>query len=129
MSSLISLESQKVCERTFKSSVYMQAPLREREGIKEQGNIYTSSMAALGVCMAMNMTSFTRASAAAAAVLIERKAGGSGDHDQKIRRLPENVRNSRVLIVGGTGVAGRSTAIALSRFCPDIHIVIGARNR
>ncbi|XP_022152949.1 uncharacterized protein LOC111020567 isoform X2 [Momordica charantia] len=44
-------------------------------------------------------------------------------------QLPQNVRNSRVLVLGGTGRVGGSTAIALSRFCPDLQIVIGGRNR
>ncbi|EYU46212.1 hypothetical protein MIMGU_mgv1a0243421mg, partial [Erythranthe guttata] len=44
-------------------------------------------------------------------------------------RLPESVRKSRVLIVGGAGVAGRNTAAALTKFCPDLHIVIAGRNR
>nr|ADN33924.1 hypothetical protein [Cucumis melo subsp. melo] len=44
-------------------------------------------------------------------------------------QLPQNVRNSRVLVLGGTGRVGASTAIALSKFCPDLQIVIGGRNR
>ncbi|GER40754.1 saccharopine dehydrogenase family protein [Striga asiatica] len=44
-------------------------------------------------------------------------------------RLPESDRKSRVLIVGGTGVAGRNTAASLSKFCPQLQIIIGARNR
>ncbi|GFQ02776.1 hypothetical protein PHJA_002421500 [Phtheirospermum japonicum] len=43
--------------------------------------------------------------------------------------LPEKVRNSRVLVLGGTGRVGGSTAVALSKFCPDLRIVIGGRNR
>lgn len=44
-------------------------------------------------------------------------------------QLPKNVRNSRVLVLGGTGRVGASTATALSKFCPDLQIVIGGRNR
>ncbi|KAL3828216.1 hypothetical protein ACJIZ3_017018 [Penstemon smallii] len=43
--------------------------------------------------------------------------------------LPEKVKNSRVLILGGTGRVGGSTAVALSKFCPDLRIVVGGRNR
>ncbi|KAK6141533.1 hypothetical protein DH2020_024725 [Rehmannia glutinosa] len=43
--------------------------------------------------------------------------------------LPEKVKNSRILILGGTGRVGGSTALALSKFCPDLRIVIGGRNR
>ncbi|XP_062172769.1 uncharacterized protein LOC133878256 isoform X1 [Alnus glutinosa] len=38
-------------------------------------------------------------------------------------------RNARVLVVGGTGRVGGSTAIALSKLRPDIHIIIAGRNR
>ncbi|RYR69640.1 hypothetical protein Ahy_A03g016191 [Arachis hypogaea] len=44
-------------------------------------------------------------------------------------QLPEKTRNSRVLIVGGTGRVGGSTAIALSNLCPDLRIVVAGRNR
>lgn len=44
-------------------------------------------------------------------------------------QLPENTRNSRVLVLGGTGRVGGSTAIALSKLCPDLQIVVGGRNR
>ncbi|CAI9768622.1 unnamed protein product [Fraxinus pennsylvanica] len=43
--------------------------------------------------------------------------------------LPEKVKNSRILVLGGTGRVGGSTAIALSKFCPDLRIVVGGRNR
>ncbi|XP_073269549.1 uncharacterized protein [Primulina huaijiensis] len=43
--------------------------------------------------------------------------------------LPEKVKNSRILILGGTGRVGGSTALSLSKFCPDLRIVIGGRNR
>lgn len=43
--------------------------------------------------------------------------------------LPEKVKKSRVLILGGTGRVGGSTAISLSKFCPDLHIIIAGRNR
>ncbi|KAF3452497.1 hypothetical protein FNV43_RR02930 [Rhamnella rubrinervis] len=44
-------------------------------------------------------------------------------------QLPEKTRNSRVLILGGTGRVGGSTAITLSKLCPDLCVVIGGRNR
>ncbi|KAL6976610.1 hypothetical protein U1Q18_025397, partial [Sarracenia purpurea var. burkii] len=44
-------------------------------------------------------------------------------------QLPEKVRNSRILILGGTGRVGGSTAIALSKLCPDLRIIVGGRNQ
>lgn len=44
-------------------------------------------------------------------------------------QLPEKTRNSRVLVLGGTGRVGGSTAIALSKLCPDLQILVGGRNR
>lgn len=44
-------------------------------------------------------------------------------------QLPQKVKNSRVLILGGTGRVGGSTAIALSDLCPELSIIIGGRNR
>ncbi|KAH9741473.1 Sacchrp dh NADP domain-containing protein [Citrus sinensis] len=38
-------------------------------------------------------------------------------------------RNARVLVLGGTGRVGGSTAVALSKLCPDLQIVVGSRNR
>uniref|UniRef100_A0ACD5WU06 Uncharacterized protein n=1 Tax=Avena sativa TaxID=4498 RepID=A0ACD5WU06_AVESA len=35
----------------------------------------------------------------------------------------------RVLVLGGTGHVGRSTALALSELRPDLNIVVGGRNR
>ncbi|XP_057473985.1 uncharacterized protein LOC130762318 [Actinidia eriantha] len=43
--------------------------------------------------------------------------------------LAERVGKSRVLVVGGTGRVGSSTAIALSKLCPDLRIVVAGRNR
>ncbi|KAL0435360.1 UNVERIFIED_CONTAM: hypothetical protein Sradi_0243900 [Sesamum radiatum] len=56
---------------------------------------------------------------------------GERKSSRKIERveLPEKVRNSRVLILGGTGRVGGSTALALSKFCPDLRIIVGGRNR
>lgn len=42
---------------------------------------------------------------------------------------PEKTRNSRVLILGGTGRVGGSTAIALSKLCPELRVIVGGRNR
>ncbi|XP_021899228.1 uncharacterized protein LOC110815653 isoform X1 [Carica papaya] len=50
------------------------------------------------------------------------------DNVHKIR-LPDKTRNSRVLILGGTGRVGGSTAIALSNLCPELRVIIGGRNR
>lgn len=44
-------------------------------------------------------------------------------------QISEKLKNSRVLILGGTGRVGGSTALALSQLCPELHIVIGGRNR
>ncbi|CAJ1933958.1 unnamed protein product [Sphenostylis stenocarpa] len=43
--------------------------------------------------------------------------------------LPEKIRNSRVLVLGGTGRVGGSTAITLSNLCPDLQILVAGRNR
>ncbi|KAI5388309.1 hypothetical protein KIW84_074118 [Lathyrus oleraceus] len=43
--------------------------------------------------------------------------------------LPEKIRNSRVLVLGGTGRIGGSTATALSNLCPDLQIIVAGRNR
>ncbi|PIA48307.1 hypothetical protein AQUCO_01400720v1 [Aquilegia coerulea] len=39
------------------------------------------------------------------------------------------IKNSRVLILGGTGRVGGSTALALSKLSPDLHLLVGGRNR
>ncbi|XLR13810.1 hypothetical protein S83_041748 [Arachis hypogaea] len=44
-------------------------------------------------------------------------------------QLPEKTRNSTVLVLGGTGRVGGSTAIALSNLCPDLRILVAGRNR
>lgn len=43
--------------------------------------------------------------------------------------LPVQTQTARVLILGGTGRVGGSTATALSKFCPDLRIIVGGRNR
>lgn len=43
--------------------------------------------------------------------------------------LPDKIRNSKVLVLGGTGRVGGSTATALSNFCPDLRIIVAGRNR
>ncbi|XP_052311560.1 uncharacterized protein LOC7467386 isoform X3 [Populus trichocarpa] len=48
--------------------------------------------------------------------------------NSNVVQLPEKTRNSSVLVLGGTGRVGGSTATALSKFCPDLRIVIGGRN-
>ncbi|XP_054817822.1 uncharacterized protein LOC129317534 [Prosopis cineraria] len=44
-------------------------------------------------------------------------------------QLPEKTRNSSVLVLGGTGRVGGSTAIALSSFCPNLRVIVAGRNR
>ncbi|KAL5766456.1 hypothetical protein ACOSP7_017073 [Xanthoceras sorbifolium] len=44
-------------------------------------------------------------------------------------KLAPKTRNSRVLILGGSGRVGGSTAIALSNLSPEIQILVGCRNR
>lgn len=44
-------------------------------------------------------------------------------------QVGNNSSASRVLILGGTGRVGGSTAIALSKLCPDLRIVVAGRNR
>ncbi|KAI7992258.1 Carboxynorspermidine synthase [Camellia lanceoleosa] len=53
----------------------------------------------------------------------------SGKETEHRVQLPEKVRNSRVLILGGTGRVGGSAATALSALCPDLRIVVGGRNK
>ncbi|KAJ6984666.1 hypothetical protein NC653_022842 [Populus alba x Populus x berolinensis] len=48
--------------------------------------------------------------------------------NSNVVQLPEKTRNSSVLVLGGTGRVGGSTATALSKLCPDLRIVIGGRN-
>ncbi|KAL3653344.1 hypothetical protein CASFOL_003025 [Castilleja foliolosa] len=62
------------------------------------------------------------------AVVASAKETGKRKNIERVD-LPEKVKNSRVLILGGTGRVGGSTAVALSKFCPDLRIVIGGRNR
>ncbi|KAH9741464.1 Sacchrp dh NADP domain-containing protein [Citrus sinensis] len=38
-------------------------------------------------------------------------------------------QNARVLILQGTGRVGGSTAVVLSKLCPDLQIVVGSRKR
>ncbi|XP_024006164.1 uncharacterized protein LOC18011049 isoform X2 [Eutrema salsugineum] len=44
-------------------------------------------------------------------------------------KLSDPTRNYRVLVLGGTGRVGGSTATALSKLCPKLRIVVGGRNR
>ncbi|XP_010500613.1 PREDICTED: uncharacterized protein LOC104777975 isoform X2 [Camelina sativa] len=45
-------------------------------------------------------------------------------------KLSDPTRNYRVLVLGGTGRVGGSTATALSKLCPkQLQIVVGGRNR
>ncbi|KAK9128844.1 hypothetical protein Syun_017641 [Stephania yunnanensis] len=49
------------------------------------------------------------------------------DRNPKIRKKSSS--SSRVLILGGTGRVGGSTALALSNLSPDLRILVGGRNR
>lgn len=55
----------------------------------------------------------------------------AGDSDKKAwpAVLPDKARGARVLVLGGTGRVGGSTATALSKLCPDLRITVGGRNR
>ncbi|XP_031272470.1 uncharacterized protein LOC116130927 isoform X3 [Pistacia vera] len=44
-------------------------------------------------------------------------------------QLQEKTRNARVLVLGGTGRVGGSTAVALSKLSPQLQIVFSCRNR
>lgn len=44
-------------------------------------------------------------------------------------KLSDPTKNYRVLVLGGTGRVGGSTATALSKLCPKLRIVVGGRNR
>ncbi|KAK4276299.1 hypothetical protein QN277_019263 [Acacia crassicarpa] len=44
-------------------------------------------------------------------------------------QLPEKTRNSSVLVLGGTGRVGGSTAVALSNFRPDLRVIVAGRSR
>ncbi|XP_058098665.1 uncharacterized protein LOC131243365 isoform X2 [Magnolia sinica] len=52
--------------------------------------------------------------------------GGRKGLDHSLRK---GHKNCRVLIMGGTGRVGGSTARTLSKLCPDLRILIGGRNR
>ncbi|EOY32766.1 Saccharopine dehydrogenase isoform 1 [Theobroma cacao] len=63
-----------------------------------------------------------------AAVAVESVKAAEHDNITRVQ-LPDKTRNSRVLVLGGTGRVGGSTATALSKLCPDLRIVLGGRNR
>ncbi|KAE8687179.1 Saccharopine dehydrogenase isoform 2 [Hibiscus syriacus] len=65
--------------------------------------------------------------AAAAAAVASAKSAENDNVSEVL--LPDKTRNSRVLVLGGTGRVGGSTATALSKLCPDLRIVVGGRNR
>ncbi|KAF8664669.1 hypothetical protein HU200_054379 [Digitaria exilis] len=44
-------------------------------------------------------------------------------------KMKKGLRSPRVLVLGGTGRVGWSTATALSKFRPDLNILIGGRNQ
>uniref|UniRef100_A0A7N0U355 Saccharopine dehydrogenase NADP binding domain-containing protein n=1 Tax=Kalanchoe fedtschenkoi TaxID=63787 RepID=A0A7N0U355_KALFE len=55
-------------------------------------------------------------------------ASAKSEPDLRVQ-LPEKTKNSRVLVLGGTGRVGGSTALALSKFCPDLRIAVAGRDR
>ncbi|OMO54467.1 Saccharopine dehydrogenase / Homospermidine synthase [Corchorus olitorius] len=75
--------------------------------------------------MAPSLLHLKSATVAAAASVVK---GAEPDNISRVQ-LPEKTRNSRVLVLGGTGRVGGSTATALSKLCPDLRIVLGGRNR
>ncbi|MBA0757773.1 hypothetical protein Gotri_020840 [Gossypium trilobum] len=64
----------------------------------------------------------------AAAVAVASAKAAENDNVSRVQ-LPDKTRSSRVLVLGGTGRVGGSTATALSKLCPDLRIVVGGRNR
>ncbi|CAK7331128.1 unnamed protein product [Dovyalis caffra] len=76
--------------------------------------------------MARQPLLLSKSSISVNACIKERKHDNSNSNTVQ---LPEKTRNSRVLVLGGTGRVGGSTAIALSKFFPDLRIIIGGRNR
>lgn len=54
--------------------------------------------------------------------------GGGSDVAVSVKLL-EKARTAKVLVLGGTGRIGGSTAIALSRISPSLRLVIAGRNR
>lgn len=64
----------------------------------------------------------------AAAVAVASAKAAENDNVSRVK-LPDKTRNSRVLVLGGTGRVGGSAATALSKLCPDLRIVVGGRNR
>ncbi|XVE59959.1 hypothetical protein DITRI_Ditri05aG0088200 [Diplodiscus trichospermus] len=73
--------------------------------------------------MAPSLLHFKTAAVAGASV-----TAAENDNVSRVQ-LPEKTRNSRVLVLGGTGRVGGSTATALSKFSPDLRIVVGGRKR
>lgn len=58
------------------------------------------------------------------------RASSSSEYDVVPEiKLSDPTRNYRVLVLGGTGRVGGSTAVALSKLCPKLRIVVGGRNR
>ncbi|PIN12577.1 Saccharopine dehydrogenase (NADP(+), L-glutamate-forming) [Handroanthus impetiginosus] len=76
-------------------------------------------------CLQLNTGSSRNLAMALAAETGQRKSGTVIERVE----VPQKVKNSRILILGGTGRVGGSTAVALSKFCPDLRIIIGGRNR
>ena len=51
------------------------------------------------------------------------------DAASQVKRSSYSSRTARVLVLGGTGRVGGSTATALSKLRPDLSVLIGGRNR
>ncbi|KAF5184739.1 Saccharopine dehydrogenase [Thalictrum thalictroides] len=64
-------------------------------------------------------------------ILFTRVKESNSSSESQLLNLPNKtqIKNSRVLILGGTGRVGGSTALALSKLSPDLHLLVGGRNR
>ncbi|KAG2559951.1 uncharacterized protein LOC120643511 isoform X2 [Panicum virgatum] len=51
------------------------------------------------------------------------------DAASQVKRSSYSSRTARVLVLGGTGRVGGSTATALSKLRPDLSVLVGGRNR
>ncbi|KAI3968251.1 hypothetical protein MKX01_018554 [Papaver californicum] len=59
----------------------------------------------------------------------ERQSGVSPSLQLSKKKKNQQNVSSRVLVLGGTGRVGGSTAIALSKFSPDLQLLVAGRNR
>jgi hypothetical protein len=66
---------------------------------------------------------------APAAAAAPAPSGSSSRDAAQAQRWSKPTRTGRVLVLGGTGRVGGSTATALSKLRPDLGILVGGRNR